>query len=67
MPDNRWETDSKGTEVSDGAVHRDFHVVDRPDGSTHSTESVTTERGSSRMSWDTDSNGNNSNFHSNNN
>lgn len=67
MADERWSNDSAGTEVSGGAVHRDFHDVSRPDGTTHHTESVTTERGSSRMSWDTDSNGKNSNFHSNNN
>jgi hypothetical protein len=67
MGDKRWRNDSKGSEVSGGSVRRDLHETTRDDGSKHSTESVTTDRGSSRMSWDTDSKGNDSNFHSNSN
>ena len=67
MPEDRYRNDSDGSEVSGGPVRRDVHVVTHSDGSKHTTESVTTEFGSSRMSWDTDANGNSSNFHSNNN
>lgn len=66
-PNKRWNNDSDGSEVSGGPVRRDIHEVNYDDGSKHTTESVTTERGSTRMSWDTDSSGNNSNFHSNSN
>ena len=65
--DKRWRNDSEGTDVSGGPVRRDFHEVTHEDGSKHTTESVTTSGGSSRMSWDTDPDGNASDFHSNNN
>ncbi len=62
----RWREDSKGSEVSGGPVRRDFHVIEnyKGSGNTHTTESITTSRDSTRMSWDTDKDGNNSNFHS---
>jgi|GEM_PF-3535447 hypothetical protein len=57
--------DSKGSEVSGGTVRYDRTVTTNSDGSTHSTESVTTRNSSGRISWDTDKDGNVSKVHSN--
>ncbi|MGI6443688.1 MAG: hypothetical protein ACOX06_01640 [Candidatus Dojkabacteria bacterium] len=57
--------DSKGSEVSGGPVRRDIHERTYDDGSKHTTESVTRESSSWRMSWDTDKDGKDSNFHAN--
>lgn len=56
--------ESKGSEVSGGPVRRIISESYYDDGSKHTTESVVTTGGSRRMSWDTDSNGNASDFHS---
>lgn len=46
MADERWSSDSPGTEVSGGTVHRDFHDVSRPDGTTHHiTQSLLQQKG----------------------
>ena len=63
--DKRSREDSKGTEVSGGPVRRDIHEVKNPDGSKHTTQSVTTANSSGRFSWDTDKNGNVSEVHGN--
>ncbi len=64
-PNKRWQNNSEGSEVSGGPVRRDLHEVNYDDGSKHTTESVTTDHSSGRISWDTDSNGKDSNFHGN--
>lgn len=64
-PNKRWHENSDGSEVSGGPVRRDNHEVTYDDGSKHTTQSVTTENSSDRFSWDTDSDGNVSNVHSN--
>jgi hypothetical protein len=55
--------DSNGSEVSGGNVRYDRTVTTNSDGSTHSTESVTTKSSSGRASWDTDKDGNVSKIH----
>jgi len=67
VSDEHEDRDSAGSEVSGGPVQRHIHTQTSDDGWTHTTESVTTEFGSSRMSWDTSPSGENSNFHSNDN
>lgn len=60
---SKFERNSEGSEISGGPVRRIISESHYDDGSKHTTESVVTERSSSRMSWDTDSNGNTSDFH----
>lgn len=57
--------ESEGSEVSGGPVRRIVSESYYDDGSKHTTESIVTSDSSRRMSWDTDSDGNTSNFHSN--
>lgn len=60
---SKYERNSEGTEVSGGSVRRVISESYYDDGSKHTTESVVTQEGSSRMSWDTDASGKTSDFH----
>lgn len=62
---SKYSRDSEGSEVSGGPVHRIISESYYDDGSKHTTESVVTNESSSRMSWDTDPDGNTSDFHQN--
>lgn len=58
------DEESEGSEVSGGPVRRIVSESYYDDGSKHTTESIVTSGSNRRMSWDTDSEGETSNFHS---